>query len=271
MTDVDITNLALVRIGETQITAFSNKTNIHLQNIYDHARDDLLSLYPWNFAKTRSYFAKKTYTTDTIAFSIGSWGYSPWGYFPWGGGNEIVDTNGLLISHGGFAEGDRVTVTGSNSNDGTYTIVSVTANALILLETDIVIDESIGARVTLERKPAFEYEYSYDLPADYLGQAELYGTDIWFVIERGRLYCKSDEIYLTYNRQVVDPTKFTPLFIDCLSMLLASRLAVVIGNNERLSINLMLEMQKRVLDSYQVEARESRPDEALKDTSWVKH
>ncbi|MBI3887537.1 hypothetical protein HY310_00525, partial [Candidatus Microgenomates bacterium] len=58
----------------------------------------------------------------------------------------IADSgNGFVTAN--FRAGDSVIVTGSASNDGTYTIVSVAAGAIVVAET--LVDESAGATVTL--------------------------------------------------------------------------------------------------------------------------
>ena len=62
--------------------------------------------------------------------------------------DTITDTgSGFLIA--GFQPGDQVTVSGSASNDGTYTIASVTAGTITLLGRNDLTTEAAGATVKL--------------------------------------------------------------------------------------------------------------------------
>jgi hypothetical protein len=64
-----------------------------------------------------------------------------------GGADTITDTgNGFIAA--GFEAGDKITVTGSTSNDGLYTIVSVVAGT-ITLATGVLTAEGAGASVTI--------------------------------------------------------------------------------------------------------------------------
>lgn len=63
-----------------------------------------------------------------------------------------ASTKTISDSNSGFSTaefriGDSIIVSGSGSNDGTYTIVSVAAGAIVVVET--LVDESAGATVTL--------------------------------------------------------------------------------------------------------------------------
>lgn len=77
-------------------------------------------------------------------------------------GYHINDSgNGL----GAFAVGDRITVSGSTSNDGTYTVTNATAG--ILTVTEAIADESAGDTVTVRA--------SYSAPAVAAVEEILFG------------------------------------------------------------------------------------------------
>lgn len=58
----------------------------------------------------------------------------------------IADSgSGFVAAH--FRAGDAITVTGSGSNDGTYTIVSVAAGALVVAQS--LLNESVGATIVV--------------------------------------------------------------------------------------------------------------------------
>lgn len=62
--------------------------------------------------------------------------------------DTITDSgNGFLVA--GFQSGDQITVAGSASNNGTYTIASVTAGTITLLDRNDLTTEAAGATVKL--------------------------------------------------------------------------------------------------------------------------
>ena len=73
-----------------------------------------------------------TKTATTISFAAGSKTISD-------SGNGFVTAN--------FRQGTSITITGSASNNGTFTIVSVAAGAIVVAET--LVNESAGATVVM--------------------------------------------------------------------------------------------------------------------------
>lgn len=178
MTNIDICNLALTKIGSQRITVLTEKNDVMLSTIYTQERDKLLMRYPWNFARLR----------------------------------EAIDPN----------------------------------------------DEA----------PAFEWDYEYDLPDDYLGRPELYDSDAQFVIEGRTLLCNDETINLKYTSQVTDIYLFTPLFIECLVLAIASELAVSIANDAVLKDKLQGELKVRMLDGMLLNEYENNFIPEEEDTSW---
>jgi len=62
--------------------------------------------------------------------------------------DTITDSANLFLV-AGFQAGDQITVAGSTSNDGTYTIGSVVAGTITLLARNDLATEAAGATVTL--------------------------------------------------------------------------------------------------------------------------
>lgn len=63
--------------------------------------------------------------------------------------DTITDSgNGFLLA--GFRSGDKITVSGSTSNDGTYTIASVTAGTITLDVSDSLVNEDAGDYVIIK-------------------------------------------------------------------------------------------------------------------------
>ncbi|KKN27534.1 hypothetical protein LCGC14_0863700 [marine sediment metagenome] len=66
LTEVIIANLALARIGEAQVAALSDKSDIGLQDIYDYTRDELLQYFAWKFAVARSQLTQAALSNSNI-------------------------------------------------------------------------------------------------------------------------------------------------------------------------------------------------------------
>lgn len=66
LTEVIIANLALARIGEAQVSALSDKSDIGLQDIYDYTRDELLQYFAWKFAVSRSELSQSALSNSNI-------------------------------------------------------------------------------------------------------------------------------------------------------------------------------------------------------------
>lgn len=62
--------------------------------------------------------------------------------------DTITTAAGNFITSG-FVAGERITISGSASNNGTFTIASLTATVITLISTDTLTNESAGASVTL--------------------------------------------------------------------------------------------------------------------------
>lgn len=178
LTNLKIVNMALSKIGAKTITDFSDKSDIQLEDTYNHIRDKLLMRHPWNFAQAR----------DTI-----------------------------------------------EPNDDA---------------------------------PDFEWDYEYDLPYDYLGNATLYESDADFKIEGNTLLCNDNIIYLKYTAQITDVSAYSPLFIELLILELASELAITISNDQVMKDRLLLELEQKFLDNAVTNVNEGYVPEAEEETTW---
>jgi hypothetical protein len=119
-----------------------------------------------------------------------------------------------------------------------------------------------------DEAPAFEWDYEYDLPVDYLGRPELYDTMAEFVIEGTSLLCNDDVIYLKYTTQITDTSLFTNIFIDCLVLAIASELAIPITNDQKLKLSLLQELKMKLLDGFLANEYENNFAEAEINSSW---
>lgn len=68
---------------------------------------------------------------------------------------DTITDSGSLFLVSGFEAGMRITVSGSTSNDGTYTIASVSAGTITLANADDLATEAAGATVTIVSDSGF--------------------------------------------------------------------------------------------------------------------
>lgn len=91
--------------------------------------------------------------------------------------------------------------------------------------------------------PDFGYSYQFRLPADCLYPLSIVQNPLdteepdW-IVEGDYLLTDEEEVYLHYTSRVESADKYTPSFVTALSLLMASRLAMSIGKNPKLSNEL---------------------------------
>jgi hypothetical protein len=133
-----------------------------------------------------------------------------------------------------------------------------------------------GKRATLAQDataPAFEYDYRYALPSDYINMRDAYVDDAklesdsspW-IIEGQYLLTNEDEIDITYTFRETTTTRFTPTFVSGVVILLGSMLASGLKNNSKRARELLTEYEIYVSKSKRLNARASRPDRLPSDT-----
>lgn len=138
-----------------------------------------------------------TKTATTISFAAGT--------------KTIADSgNGFVTA--GFKQGTQITVTGSASNNATYTIVSVVAGAIVVAET--LVNESAGASVvitTVRANKILRLDLSGSLPAinGVLVLSSIFGTGsdgavtfngsstVLWLIPSGNTYTMTRDIHCT--------------------------------------------------------------------------
>jgi hypothetical protein len=119
-----------------------------------------------------------------------------------------------------------------------------------------------------EEAPAFEWEYEYDLPDDFLGRPELYDSDAEFVIEGRTLLCNEDTINLKYTAQVTDTYLFTPLFIECFVLAIASELCIPNANSRTMKADLDAELRTKLLDGWLLNEYDNNLAVIEEETTW---
>lgn len=125
--------------------------------------------------------------------------------------------------------------------------------------------------------PAFGWSYAYDLPPELLRLKTLNDLDAWnlenfYTIEDNTLLCDVDSAKIVYTAYTADSTKYDPLFVEALIVLLAAKLATRIRQDEQLGLALMQEYRQIALpDAVVVDANEhfQRPPHPGDYSRWV--
>lgn len=89
----------------------------------------------------------------------------------------------------------------------------------------------VGAELSTTDTPAFGWDYAFSLPADFLLLCTLNGVQAALLeaahtVEGGNLLTDNDTARITYVQRVTDTNLFDPLFVECLSLRLASAIAL---------------------------------------------
>ena len=109
------------------------------------------------------------------------------------------------------------------------------------------------ARATLSANtvsPDFEYDYAYDLPADYLRLRSIFEdnnngenvTRYTNAIEGNQILSNEDSMKIRYTKQLTDPTKFDPLFVEVLVLQLALKLVMPLSQDKALRREIYAEL-----------------------------
>lgn len=128
-------------------------------------------------------------------------------------------------------------------------------------------------RVALSRlaaAPAFGWSYAYQLPTDFIRARSWNNRDVWigagvdyFQIEQDQLLSNDDASNLRYVFRQTDATKFDPLFVNALSIMLASKISPAITGSANLSQQLMAK--------YNFVISQARRIDASEDSNPVRH
>lgn len=129
----------------------------------------------------------------------------------------------------------------------------------------------------LADRPLYKWTGAYQLPADFLRLSEIQGTDAWlpaeyFDIQGGQLLlgpgdCQDDpsSIAIEYVARISDTSKFDPLLVECVAILLAIKCARTLTGSDSKGAELRGEYERVTLpravtvNSQQVYAGHNHP------------
>ena len=126
----------------------------------------------------------------------------------------------------------------------------------------------------LSDTPAFEWDYQYQLPADYLRVVRLsQNSDARdhspYRVENGKVMSDASELYLRYVARVEDPNLMPATFRTALSKLIASRLAVALAQSAALSKEMYTQYTNEDLPTAKSADSVQDYPEDLPESAWI--
>ena len=170
--------------------------------------------------------------------------------------NALVRIGSKTITS--LTDGDKV----SNACNTTYSRVRDTLLRMHLWNFAVTRQE-LASEVAA---PVFGYAYSFPLPSDFIRAVRLDDNILPYKIEQGKLLTDSSEIRLVYVSRIEDVTKFDPLFVEALILMLAINLSyILIGSNPR-EAALKEELKSTLFLAKQVDGQDDVPDQLQAST-----
>lgn len=117
----------------------------------------------------------------------------------------------------------------------------------------------------LTEAPTYEFDHAYQLPTDWLRVLAVHDNDaghgtVEYRIEEAKtLLSSSDEIWLTFVRQVVDANEMTPDFRETLAAYLARELAIPIAESNSLWERMDIDYRRRLRRARSADSIEDFP------------
>ena len=120
----------------------------------------------------------------------------------------------------------------------------------------------------LTETPAFEYDFQFQLPADCLRVLKTDDEFDIFKIEGRQLLSNNAIVKILYTSRVEDTTQFDSLFTETLSLMIGSKLAFNLSDNNGLSQTLFGKAQAKIKHAKSMDGQEGIVDVVEADT-WL--
>lgn len=259
----DVANLALQKMGSQpidDIEDLNGEAPAACRVAFWQTVREVGRAHNWNCLKKRLRLTQLTFPDSgygSFGTAIGWPGCRPSSPPPYWLANTVY-TGGTLVTYG---EAIYYCLQGYTS--GTNFIVDMTAGFWAQIYSSFFA-QSFGPAAGL-----YEWQFGYALPADYLLVNELNGTDCRMGKGVGSLYevfvnqvknldntfstamalfCNTPWADVKYTALIQDPTVWDPLFIGCVTTLLASKIATQIrGDDGKMAAELKSEYESSVL------------------------
>jgi len=122
--------------------------------------------------------------------------------------------------------------------------------------------------------PAFEWDYQYSLPDDFLRMKAIYEDGITninyrnYAIEGDLLLTNESSMSIKYIKRVTDPTKFDELFTETLILKLALKLIALAGSDPKIINVISTELRVIEQDARAVNGQEINTDGIIESSTW---
>jgi len=266
MADIDIGNRALVLIGETAdvpLQALSDRPN-DLALVYTPELKSVLSMAPWNFAMKRTRLTAAGFMDNSSRVVTITGNTAPTA------DTIVIDTGSLLTA--GFLDGDRVGISGSGSNDGSYGITTAVALTLTLETFTALSSETLtnDADLKLFAQPAYRWRYKYEQPSDAVKVWAVNEKSVWNQPDWGKegkfvvtdQIDSNDQINISYIQLVTDTDLMGDFFKECFAIKLASVLAMVVKEDLDMQKKFEKHLDFKIKQAFRENAGEGNLDEA---------
>jgi hypothetical protein len=121
----------------------------------------------------------------------------------------------------------------------------------------------------LPTPPAFGYTNAFQLPADCLGVLHADDETIKYEVEGDQLLTDASAIKIRYIAQIVDSSKYLPLFAEAVACRLAVELAYAISSNATLAASMMSAYQGQLREARSINGQRSGSPKQVPRGSWV--
>lgn len=108
--------------------------------------------------------------------------------------------------------------------------------------------------------PAFDFNYKYALPSDYVRIYRLDNQGYRYKIKGGELHTDKDGVKIEYVAKITDTTKFDAMFSTAVSLKLGSELSYSIAGSADRAAQLLDDYKMYVKEAKRADGQEGTPD-----------
>jgi hypothetical protein len=216
MTQLELCNLALDKLGEPSISALNapNPAAQACTRLYQPTLDTLVRKYRWNFARKSVRLKAVFVAMDDLVDS---------------GVADLIQVEG---NNHGLQTGDRVVLKDTGA-DGSYIITRIDSHNFTCDDSKFTSLLTVGS---YHVSPPHTWEYKIALPDDCLALRTVDGYEAsrphaFFVLEGRNIFCKLEEVDVTYTQKQeggTDEANFDTVFNNLFASMLAAELAMPI-------------------------------------------
>lgn len=267
-TELQIFNMALAELSETQATVISSFDDIGGQQLIDQARKETLAMHDWRFASKRKRLTASgvfDLSADTITYADAD-------------PDTIASVGSNFTAAKGFVASERIIVSGG-SNDGIYEYQTL-ADALITLEPyeELTAGSDVNdPDLKIYASPVSEYTYKYPKPSDMIRMMtidESVLVDVPHEVEGDFILTNqidgNNRINISYVFDQDDESKFTDLFVSVMVLVLAAKLARPVKGDKTAKSSLLVQAERLLRRAIAKDMSVGvRKDEQRDPSSWV--